>query len=283
MGIPESQLERWSSIGPQQRSAATYRSIQSALAAHDWPPYIDHDVYLQGSYPNHTNIRGDSDVDIVVETTRVFYHNVPEHLKAQYRLVETGPYGWQDFKAHVHTALVDHFGAGAITEGSKCIKVAGSDHRLNADVVPCTRYRHYHNGTYTEGITFWTRSGIQIVNFPKAHLGNGSRKNEGCSNRYKPNIRVFKNARNAAGSDFPSYVLECLLYNVPNWHFGARFDETFQKVLGFLLSADQQGKMSQFPCQNGVQPIFGTEPHQTSVESARTLLRNLTYLWANWT
>ena len=78
MGIPESQLERWSSIGAQQRSAATYRSIQTALAAHDWPRYMDHDVYLQGSYPNHTNIRGDSDVDDVVETSRAFYHNVAE-------------------------------------------------------------------------------------------------------------------------------------------------------------------------------------------------------------
>ena len=94
---------------------------------------------------------------------------------------------------------------------------------------------------------------------------------------------MFKNARNAAENDFPSYFLECLLYNVPDRHFGARFDETFPKVLGFLLSADQQGNMSQFRCQNRVEAIFGTGPHQTSLESARNLLRSLTYLWANWT
>ena len=33
-------------------------------------------VYLQGSYRNHTNFAGDSDVDVVVETSGVFYHNL---------------------------------------------------------------------------------------------------------------------------------------------------------------------------------------------------------------
>ena len=155
---------------------------------------------------------------------------------------------------------------------------AANGHRLNADVVPCTAYRHYLNGTYTEGITFWTRGGTQIINFPKVHLEHGSQKNHECGDRYKPNVRVFKNARNAAGNDFPSYFLECLLYNVPRWHFGARFDETFQNILGFLQSANEQGKMGQFLCQNGVQAMFGTEPHQTSLESARNLLRRLTQL-----
>ena len=109
------------------------------------------------------------------------------------------------------------------TDGNKCIKVAGDGHRLNADVVPCTAYRHYLNGTYTEGITFWTRGWTQIINFPKVHLEHGSQKNHECGGRYKPNVRVFKNARNAAGNDFPSYFLECLLYNVPRWAFRCAF------------------------------------------------------------
>ena len=280
MAIPESQLIVWSRVGAQEGSARTYQSIRSALANHIWPPGMNHSVYLQGSYPNHTNIRGDSDVDIVVETTNVFHHNVPGHLRVQYGLTEPATYSWNDFKAQVRSALVHHFGH-AVTDGNKCIKVAGNGHRLNADVVPCTAYRHYHNGTYTEGITFWTRGWTQIINFPKVHLDHGSQKNRACGDRYKPNVRVFKNARNATGNDFSSYFLECLLYNVPHWHFGASFDETFEKVLGSLLVADKDGNMSQFLCQNGVQAMFGTGLHQTNLESARNLLRSLTYLWAN--
>ena len=281
MAIPESQLIAWSRVGAQQGSARTYQSIRAALAEHTWPPRMNHDVYLQGSYPNHTNIRGDSDVDIVVETKNVFYHNVPEQLRVQYGLTERATYGWNDFKAQVRLALVHRFGH-AVTDGNKCIKVAGNGHRLNADVVPCTAYRHYHNGTYAEGITFWTRDRTQIINFPKAHLEHGSQKNLACRDRYKPNVRVFKNARNTAGNDFPSYFLECLLYNVPHDRFGARFNETFWNVLDFLLVADEQGNMRQFLCQNGVQAMFGTGPHQTSLESTRNLLRSLTQLWDNW-
>ena len=72
MTIPEHQLEKWSTLGAQTASANTYASIKKALEAHNWPPGMDHIVYLQGSYPNYTNIRGDSDVDVVVETSNTF-------------------------------------------------------------------------------------------------------------------------------------------------------------------------------------------------------------------
>ena len=75
MAISEQQLSSWSSLGAQQGSAVTYKSIKLALERHNWPQGMDHHVYLQGSYTNHTNIRGDSDVDVVVETQSVFYHN----------------------------------------------------------------------------------------------------------------------------------------------------------------------------------------------------------------
>jgi len=33
-------------------------------------------MYLQGSYRNHINVAGDSDVDIVAESADVFYDNL---------------------------------------------------------------------------------------------------------------------------------------------------------------------------------------------------------------
>ena len=282
MAIPESQLVAWSGVGAQQGSARTYQAIRSALDKHSWPPQMNHAVYLQGSYRNSTNICGDSDVDVAVESSNVFYHNIPWDLRRQYGLSGTPAYRWEDFRDQVRLALVNSFGS-AVSDRNKCIKVSGSGTRLNADVVPCTTYRYYRSGTYTEGITFWTRGGTQIINFSKAHLENGSQKNRVCGDRYKPNVRVCKNARNAAGNDFPSYFLECLLYNVPSRYFRGNFQETFPMILSFLQSAYEQGNMSQFQCQNEVQAIFGAEAHQTSLEAARGLLRSLTHLWAHGT
>lgn len=163
MAIPEQQLSSWSRLGAQQGSASTYNSIKLALERHQWPFGMDHHVYLQGSYPNDTNIRGNSDVDVVVESQNVFYHNVPDDLREKYGLTHYGSYTWSQFRAEVRRALANYYGSTRVGDGSKCIKVAGSGNRLNADVVPCNTYREYDNhGSYANGITFWTRS-IQVV------------------------------------------------------------------------------------------------------------------------
>lgn len=283
MAIPVQQLISWSRPGARQGSATTYKSIKSALDAHQWPPAMDHHVYLQGSYPNHTNIRGDSDVDIVVESTNVFYHNVPEHLRPQYGLTTPGSYSWREFRAEVNKALVNYYGLVAVTDGNKSLKVAGHGNRLNADVVPCTTYRQYQgHRNYGTGMTFWTRNGVQIVNFPKAHLGNGTSKNDRCSTSYKPNVRMFKNARNRASNDFPSYFLECLAYNVPDRLFSSDQERTFVDVVNCLSKAVKAGSINSFRCQNEQQAVIGTEPHQVDLASAIRFVSAMVNLWRNW-
>ena len=283
MAIPEQQLSSWSTLGAQQGSAETYNSIRFALGQQRWPQGMDHHVYLQGSYPNHTNIRGDSDVDVVVESQNVFYHNVPDHLRGQYGLTTPGAYTWRQFREEVKRALVGHYGPSSVTDGDKCIKVAGRGSRLNADVVPCNTYREYSdNIRYTSGIAFWTRSGVQIINFPKAHLNNGSQKNNRCSMHYKPSIRVFKNARNRAGNEFPSYFLECLAYNVPDRCFASGFSSTFIDTINYLASAVRNGTIQTFKCQNECRRLIGRERDQTDLTSVERFVNGMVTLWNNW-
>ena len=286
MAIPEHKLASWSGQGAQKASENTYASIKHAFDIHDWPDHMGvPKVYLQGSYPNFTNIRGDSDVDIVVESADVFNHNVPNDQRSQYGLPAkpTGAYGWPAFKAQVLKALQDYYGNNVATQGKKCIKIAGDGNRLNADVVPCLRYRQYYtNGNHAKGITFWTRDGIQVVNFPKLHLSNGSDKNKACVNCYKPNIRVFKNARNEAGNDFPSYFLECLLHNVPSDRFSNSFSDSFVGVIEYLNEVGTTGSMADWYCQNGQQKMFGNKSYQVDISEAHQLVNDLIDLWNNW-
>lgn len=243
---------------------------------------MNHDVYLQGSYPNYTNIRGDSDVDVVIETSNVFYHNVPEQLRGQYGLTTPANYSWQDFRTQVRRALTNYYGSAAVTDGNKSLKVAGNSSRLAADVVPCNTYRLYDGPwAYGTGMTFWTRSGIQIVNFPKAHLSNGANKNRRCGTHYKPNVRMFKNARNRAHSNFPSYFLECLIYNVPDNCFSANHGDTFVAIVNYLLQAIDSGSVTSFRCQNERQLLFGVEPYQIDTASAIRFVNAMVALWNN--
>ena len=274
-------------LGHAKGSQDTYASVNVALQSYDWPAEMGKpEVYLQGSYPNHTNIYGDSDVDVVAETSSVFYHNVPDDQRTQYGLSEraTGAYGWREYKAEVLAALRGYYGHNIVTPDNKCIKIAGDNNRLNADVVPCVRYRKYYtDGSHVKGITFWTRdNNVQVVNFPKIHLSKGSEKNSGCDQHYKPNIRVLKNARNRAENEFPSYFLECLLYNVPNPKFTSSFSDTFFEILKYLNDAKKDGSMSGWYCQNRQQKMFGRRKHQISINDAHELVADLIDLWNDW-
>ncbi len=240
-------------------------------------------VYLQGSYANHTNIRGDSDVDIVFEGISTFYHNVPDTLRLQYGVSVPARYSWDHFRHEVKEALQDYYGSSSVVDGNKCLSVAGKGNHLKADVIPCNTYRSYQDPwNYAEGIVFWTRSGVRVVNFPKLHRENGVRKNEACSMRYKPSIRMFKNARNRCKSSFPSYFLECLLCNVPNTCLERTLASSYYRVVQYLVGVRDADTLSTFVCQNDQQELFGANPYQADLESAGRVIRNLTDLWNQW-
>ena len=285
MSIPEKQLETWANQGAESSSQYTYNSIKTALANHTWPNGMNHEVYLQGSYPNETNIYGDSDVDIVVETSYVFYHDLPHSLQQSMGWSKS-TYEWADFRDEVKKALSNHYGDNKVSQGNKCIKVKGDGgHRLNADVVPCCTYKHYQGTTLiASGITFWTRSGQQVVNYPKLHLKNGQTKNTNCASRYKPSIRVFKNARNKAqpNNPYPSYFLECLFYNVPSSKFSYSHTSTYLSCIAWLSEIAQNNKLDEFLCQNEVQHMFGHSLHQSNTTDARRLIYDLANLWDQW-
>lgn len=279
MAIPENQIRTWSQLGAQARSQRTYESIRNALGSHMWPPAMGSpSVYLQGSYRNHTNIAGDSDVDVVVETSGVFYDNLTPQER-RLRGFQLGHYSWEHFRNEVYRALSTHYSQGKVRQGNKCIHVGGSGDRLNADVIPCCEYRAYGGLHYAKGITFWTRSGIQVVNYPQLHYEYGTRKNAACGENFKALTRVFKNARNAAGSDFPSYFLECLLYNVSAFRYSGNRQTMFHGILAELLESRSNGSMAQWMCQNGQQRIFGNAIHQIDLGSANRILNALASLW----
>lgn len=281
MPIPESQLKTWSQLGSQVRSQSTYESIEYALDNHTWPTWMGSpEVYLQGSYRNSTNIGGDSDVDVVVESSQVFYSDLTFEQLLQLGYPE-GRFTWRQFRDEVRSALEAHYSPGRVRQREKCIHVDGAGNRLNADVVPCCQYRRFNNGM-AEGITFWTGSGIQVVNYPELHYRNGVDKSQSCHRNYKRMIRVFKNARNAAESNFPSYFLECMLYNVSSYRYSGSHEDMFVGIMQELLDCKANGSMGYWNCQNGQQRIFGNEVHQIDLETAHQVVDALVKIWDDW-
>lgn len=283
MAIPESQLETWSHLGAVTTAKATADSIKNVLDSYsDWPAGIDFEVYLHGSYKNDTNIRGDSDVDVVVQLNSTFCSNLSEDQK-RVLAITPASYLWSYFRADVLKILKDYYGQSFITEGNKSLKVKGNNGRLPADVVVSIQYREYksvNDYDYIEGMCFWSRNyNRQIINYPKVHYDNGVLKHQNSNKWYKPSVRMFKNIRGSIpGDSTPSYFLECMLYNVPNISFGTSYQDTFCNVVNWLNKAD----LDSFICQNSQLKLFGLTPEQWDMVQAKQFIKNIISLWDGW-
>lgn len=295
MTIPESQLETWAHKGSDALASSTYASVRNAIDSHEWPLGGSYQVYLQGSYKNATNVRSDSDVDVVVELRSTFSVDT-SHLNssADAALRNDYPvasYDWHSFRADVLAALVDYFGGSQIEERKKCIKVAAKPGRLAADVlVALSRrlYLSYGDGDeeFVEGVTFYVASESRWAeNYPQLHHKNGVLKNAETDEWYKPAIRMFKNARSAAlrrvylyEGNAPSYFIECLMFNANNQLFGESLQDTYKEVVNWLGRTD----MSKFVCQNDLISLFGPSPEQWQLDMAERLVDAYIHLWENW-
>lgn len=282
MPISESQLIAWTTPGAVTGSATTHTSIKAALDAHRWPDGMSFETYLQGSYSNHTNIRGNSDVDLVVQACGPFYSNLTDAEKKQRGLIE-GAFNFNQFRAEVLTALIAYYGSQLIddTTSDKCITVKAASGRLEADVIPCLEYQRYVGGDLVaKGMTFFTTSGAQVVNYPKLHKKRGEDKNsnERTAGKFKDTVRIFKNAREHVPGNFgdhASYFIECLLFNVPDDRFNGTYVQAFYAILVYL----QQANLSNFRTQSGQEDLFGADSTQWDVTKANAFIAGMVRLW----
>jgi hypothetical protein len=256
VGIPESQLETWSKQGSITGSSSTYNAIRDTLIATDSPYYVrEFDVFLQGSYGNDTNIYAESDVDVVIQLKSSFQQditNLSEYQQAMFNIAfSNATYTYFDFKRDVLAHLTSKYGNG-VTAGKKAITIPATSYRRKADVIVALEYRKYssflgiNSQSYVEGIKFYNSSANEIINYPKLHSRNLTRKHQDSRSWLKPMVRILKNLRSRleekgklVAGDAPSYYLEGLLYNVPSGQFGKSYNGSLYNVLNWIHQCDK--------------------------------------------
>lgn len=282
MPIPGSILNSWSHHHSGKASIQAHTSIRKAFndyALQD-KGFI-YNIFLQGSYKNDTNLRGDSDVDVVVQLAVKLQPQVAtlgniqlEDDQAHKLTYER----WRSFRRQVLKALRATYGTQATTTGRKSIKLAKGKIHASADVVVTVQC-----GT---GLAFYLPDEHRwVVSYPEQHYTNGLKKEKATDNRFKWTIRMFKATRNHLQDNClikegtaPSYFIECLLYNVPDKLFRPRLDETYSGIVEYLKTTNLQG----FKCQNGIHKLFCTSKDLWSQNEARTFIQALEQLWKKW-
>lgn len=224
--VTEEQLAGWtgpSSATEQDKQERTERMIRQAIDEHDgFDGYrSDFSVYAKGSYANNTNVKSDSDVDIVVECHDQYYWEEHDPSKGGHpspRNPYTGPWTPEKLREEIAAALEKKF-PGAVTAGSTAFEVDASSARVNADVVPSFKYKlYFSDGSYRQGTKVFKKDGSSIVNYPKLQLDRGREKNVRTNGFYKKTVRILKRLENELVSkglteELPSYLLECLIFN----------------------------------------------------------------------
>lgn len=251
-------LDRWMSRHSEAedlRMDRAERMVKAAINAHSafdgYRSVIK--VYAKGSYANQTNVRLDSDVDIVVENRDLYYYDywprgsapAPDPRASRYEGRWDDPTEW---RAQVTSALCNAFGSSQVDTSGKVAltvsEVTGS--RPSADVVPSFLYSRYDSPDRSivhEGSRVFTSDGQTVNNFPAQQKANGAEKDRLTSGRYKKFVRALKSAENRLAEDgvikdLPSYFMECLVWNIPNdvIRLGTTFDDGFRMTLAHLVA-----------------------------------------------
>lgn len=228
------------SAGPgaaeREKCERAEHAVRRAIAQDSTLASLPITVFRQGSYRAQTNIGVDSDVDLCVCLTSVFFYEYPAGVSHGDvgNVARTMPFG--AFRTVVGQALRAQFG-GSMTPGSKAFDIRETAKRVEADVLPACAYRWYYSrDAFYSGIGFWNKEGTKFTwNYPEYSFQNGDDKDSflRTRGRYKQVVRILKalrarmeKAEIQAAKGVASFLIESLVYNVE--------DAVYQRHVNFL-------------------------------------------------
>ena len=300
MRITDEVLLKWSAIGSTDLSKYGYDFVKNRLENLDFikANSQDFEIYLQGSYANHTNIRRESDVDIVLQYNGIFRYDDSrlDEITKQKRnnAFERANMTFEQFKTRIYRELysevIKYKSVSNIKYKAKSIKISLQNPNIDIDVVPCFLFKNYWTFSesdpfdpdhYKHGISLSdTDTGDYIINYPKIHKENGEAKSSRTSKNYKATIRYIKKIKSLLVDKgiideklAPSYFIENLLFNVPDNLFDrVSYLTTFDNILNYLSNT---ARYNDFLCQHKQWKLFGNESTQWNKEDAKNFVSKL--------
>ncbi len=300
MSINEAQLNRWAKAPSETEETKSQRTVSriSNIIKENCDSRIN--IFLQGSYKNRTNIKLDSDVDIVVLNEDYYFpdvHSLPEEDREKYwDNFKGSDYKFQDFKNDIQKILEKEFDYGEVERKNKCIKIKKNSYRVDADVVPCfscKRYGSLHSANIdipdAQGIKLISDPGNVVTSFPNQHYKNGVLKNKNTDYNYKSIVRVLKHAKSnlsdsglLAEKDMSSFFLECLVWNVsPDFHFRKiNFSDITKTVVSNIWDdMDDIEKYNKYAEVSDLQWLFKGFPERTPQQVKNFMAKIWDYLF----
>lgn len=273
----------------EQRCENAIKAIRDAINSSDKLNHRSINVLVQGSYRNRVNVRQDSDVDVGVLCHDSFFLDLPEgYTREKFGLNTPADYEYDTFKDELQEALISHFGNSSVHRGNKAFDIRENSYRVDADVAPFFDYRDYAtSGSYRPGVKLLPDNGGVIVNWPEQHYQNGVTKNNATNRRFKRLVRIFKRLAinmpddgNQAAKAMTGFFIECLIWNVPNDHFGnTHYTSDVRNVIVYIYQNTQDvGPCKEWTEVNDIKYLFRATQKWTREQANNFFLAAWQYL-----
>jgi hypothetical protein len=286
----ETKFKSWST-GPgkteQERCENAISMIKSAINASDKLKSKKIKIFLQGSYRNKVNVQADSDVDVGIVCSDVFFGNYPKGYNRDSFGYVAASYSFDEFKNDIEIALIKKFGEEAVTRGSKAFDIKANSYRVEADVAPFMEHRRFKNdGSYITGVQQFSDDGKKVINWPEQHYENGVSKNKLTSRTYKRTVRVFKKLTNdmaangiAEANDIPGFLCECLIWNLPNKYFNqSKYYDIFRDAIIYLYAELDKESSEDWGEVSELKYLFGSSQKWTKKQAREFLVAAWNYV-----
>lgn len=251
MPLSEAALSTWAQ-GPasteQEHADSSVAAVLAALRARYGTRVR---IFAQGSYRNRTNVRRESDVDLVALDTgsqfAAFPGVSPQAASVLRSRLPASDWTFQQFKSDVEGLLRTHFGTQRVRRQDKCINLTRVVGNISADIVPAFVHVRYDSAgaIRAQGIEFQSDQGDHHNSFPDEHYASGVEKHTTTQRQYKKMVRILKCIRNSLATPqdtgpggTPSFFIESLVYNADNALFvGDTYRQELKTVLQGLWTA----------------------------------------------
>lgn len=248
----ESTFTTWSK-GPSKtetdRVENAERQIKEAINNSDLLKHRNIKVFTQGSYRNRVNVKQNSDVDIgVLCYDTMFIESFDENVKSEVlRSFSDAEYTYSKFKDELESTLVSRFGRDAVTRGNKAFDIKANSYRVEADVAAFFEHRRYTSkSNYISGVEMRpdSKEPFKVINWPEQHYNNAVGKNSDTAKKYKGVVRIIKNLSHEmalkgfeSADIVPGFLIECMVWNVPNTHFQySTYKTIVRECLAYLFN-----------------------------------------------
>ncbi len=278
MRYTESQLEGFTkpiSESENQRCQNMIRMVKEAIQTYynetrdNKMSLNNYEIFLQGSYANNTNVKQNSDVDICVMYKNAFRYHMPDGYSLDGRYSDS-TLSYMELRNSIKQALIKKFGSNRVIDKNKAIRILSNTNTTDADVVVAFQYRYYINqDNYKEGIAYTALDGTNVINYPKIHIENGNKKNTSTNYMYKKMVRIFKkimydmqDANISESKEIKGFVLECMVYNIPNDKIYQYIDTKYSSNLSNMITTFINESMDYWKEVNEIKYIFGIESNK---------------------